>query len=588
MSGRVAPATGSGTGDFEDRLREAQRLHQIGRLDEPATICTAILSEDPESADALHVLALIRMQQRRIEDAAGLITRALDVEPKNAAYLNTSGLIETRRNDRSAAEAAFRGALAVAPNFAQALLNLGKLVLDDGRGDEAEALLRRAIRKHPKFAPAYFALADMSRGRGDAGRAAYWDGFGWHAQNKFEQAVVHFRQACTLQPGNGENLKALGHALIRSDRPQEAIGVLKQALAVDESSVPARRDLAMAYVAAARFDDAIECYDQVIGTAPNNVKAHVDKAQCLLRLGRFAVGWQEFEWRVKDDLISQERVRGPFERPAWDGRRLSGERLLVHTEQGMGDILQLIRYLPMVKERGGRIVFECERELLPLLEGAAGWDEIVAKTFSPDLPYPEHDFHISLLSLPFIFGTTEETIPNAVPYLHPEESRRAAWEKRLSSGPLRVGLAWAGNPRNPNDRIRSIRLAQFAPLGNIPGVAFYGLQVGEAAAQEPPRELELVSFGDDLRPFEETAAAMANLDLIITVDTATAHLAGALALPTWTLLSHVPDWRWLLDRPDSPWYPSMRLYRQSAARDWRPVIDRVAADLTALVARRST
>jgi hypothetical protein len=267
------------------------------------------------------------------------------------------------------------------------------------------------------------------------------------------------------------------------------------------------------------------------------------------------------------------------------GRRLNGERLFVHTEQGMGDIIQFVRYLPLVKARGGHVVFECEAGLVALMERAAGHDELIEKSFSADIPYVDHDFHISLASLPHVFATTESTIPAAVPYLSAHPGRIATWRQRIDTRGLRVGLAWAGNPRHPNDANRSMALSHLRPLGAVEGVACYGLQVGDAASQSVPPGLDLIFLGASFGDFADAAAAIANLDLVITVDTAIAHLAGALGQTVWTLLPFAPDWRWMLDRADSPWYPTMRLYRQPAPGDWESVVERVVADLTAMARR---
>jgi len=269
-----------------------------------------------------------------------------------------------------------------------------------------------------------------------------------------------------------------------------------------------------------------------------------------------------------------------FTKPQWDGRALEGRTLLLHAEQGLGDAIQFIRYLPLMSQRGGRIIIECYAELQRLFQIMAGRCQIVAC----GQPLPAFDLHCPLLSLPRVFGTTLSNIPHVVPYLHPDAEEARKWHHRLlwQSRLVNVGLAWMGNPAHKNDRSRSIKLARLAPLGQVPGVRFFSLQKGEAAAETktPPSGMELVDWTQELKDFADTAGLIANLDLVIAVDTAVVHLAGAMGKPVWTLLPFVPDWRWLLEREDSPWYPTMRLFRQNSWGDWDSVITRVVDALS--------
>ncbi|MGD0390626.1 MAG: glycosyltransferase family 9 protein [Tepidisphaeraceae bacterium] len=255
---------------------------------------------------------------------------------------------------------------------------------------------------------------------------------------------------------------------------------------------------------------------------------------------------------------------------------MEGRTLLLHAEQGVGDAIQFIRYLPLVAQRGGKIIIECQTELQRLFQTTAGRCQIVAR----GQPLPAFDLHCPLLSLPRVFGTSLANVPNIVPYLHADAEDAGKWQHRLAehASIVKVGLAWAGSPAHKNDRNRSIKLAGLAPLGQISGARFFSLQKGEAAAEAktPPPGMQFVDWTEDLKDFADTAALIANLDLVIAVDTAVAHLAGAMNKPVWTLLPYVPDWRWLLQRHDSPWYPSMRLFRQPRIGDWDSVFAQVA------------
>jgi hypothetical protein len=275
-----------------------------------------------------------------------------------------------------------------------------------------------------------------------------------------------------------------------------------------------------------------------------------------------------------------------FAEPPWDGRPLEGRTLLLHAEQGFGDAIQFIRYLPLAAERGGRIIIECQAQLQRLFQINAGGSQIVAS----GQPMPDFDSHCPLLSLPWVFGTTLASVPDIVPYLRADAENVGSWRQRLAehSQVVKVGLVWSGNPAHKNDRCRSMTLARLAPLAQTRGVRFFSLQKGEAAteARTPPPGMELIDWTEELTDFADTAALIAHLDLVIAVDTAVAHLAGAMGKPVWTLLPFVPDWRWLLEREDSPWYPSMRLFRQPFWGDWDSVIERVADELSNWIKNR--
>jgi len=570
----------------EKWLEAAQEHHLAGRLDEAAALCEDILAADPADGGGHHVLALVRMAQDRLGEAIDHIRQALSAEPENGAFRNSLGLILMTAGDLDGAVTAFRRVIAAAPHFVRAQVNLSRALRRLKRFDEARAVLDRAVALKPSFAAAHFALADLHHEHGDEAAAVVAAGDGRFARGEFEAALDLYRRAAAPRPGDVRVHIALGRTLGRLGRGGEAVDLLRQTLAAHPGNRTVLGTLATVLTGANRVEEALACLDQVATAGKAGVRTHIARAQALLALGRFEDGWAEFEWRLRDTLISQERVRRPFDKPAWDGRRLTGERLFVHTEQGRGDIIQFARYLPLVKERGGHVVFECETDLLALMERTGGHDELVEKSFSADIPYVDHDLHVSLASLPYVFGTTEATIPAAVPYLGADPERIAAWRQRIAGAGLRVGLVWAGNPKHPNDANRSMALSRLAPLAAVEGVSFYALQVGEAATQPAPPGLEVVPLGGEFGDFADAAAAIANLDLVITVDTATAHLAGALGRPVWTLLPYAPDWRWMLDRADSPWYPTMRLYRQPATGDWDRVVERVAADLTVMATAR--
>jgi hypothetical protein len=325
------------------------------------------------------------------------------------------------------------------------------------------------------------------------------------------------------------------------------------------------------------FAEALSMHRRAIQLQPNYAEAHYALGMLLLLMGQYAEGWREYEWRwMWNGFSTRPRQLGA---PQWNGAPLGGSAILIHAEQGFGDTLQFIRYVKMVMERGGRPVIECPPQLVRLVRTIREIEHVD----SDFRRLPKFSAHCPLLSLPMLFDTRLETIPRSVPYLHVDPDSCRKWQEKLgATRPLRVGLAWAGNPRNRNNRNRSVELRQLAVLGEVKGIEFYSLQIGKAAKEEnakgksPPN---LLNFTDELTDFADTAGLIANLDLVISVETAVAHLAGAMGKETWVMVEQIPDWRWLLDREDSPWYPTMRLFRQRIVGNWSEVIDRVKGEL---------
>jgi len=321
----------------------------------------------------------------------------------------------------------------------------------------------------------------------------------------------------------------------------------------------------------------LKWYKKALELNPDYAEARFNLSTAYLLAGNFAAGWQEYEWRFKRrEWKNTYPYR--FKIPRWRGQSFVGKRLYVHSEQGLGDILQFVRYLPMVKARGGTVIFETIKPMMRLFKDLAGVDELVE--VSQREQADRNDFYIPLLSLPGIFQSSPETIPNRIPYLKADKSMVDRWKARLADTGFRVGLVWAGTITDPR---RSIPLARFRQISRVSEVRLYGLQKGISAEQIEvegvPEGMEITNFGQEFADFADTAAAIDNLDLIISIDTSVAHLAGAMGKPVWLLLPFAPDWRWLIDREDSPWYPTMRLYRQQRPGDWDAVFKKISIDL---------
>jgi lipoprotein NlpI len=430
-----------------------------------------------------------------------------------------------------------------------------------GQIDEAITAYRQAVVLNPNYAEAHNNLGNALNGQG-----------------QLDEAIAAWRQAIVLKPSYAEAHNNLGNAMRGKGHLDDAIAAYHQAIALRPGYAEAHYNLGVALNDKGQLDDAIAAYRQAIIIRPKFAEAHHSLSLLLLSRGDFQHGWDEHEWRWKcKDFPSVPRN---FAQPQWDGRPLDGRTLLLYAEQGFGDALQFIRYVPMVAQRGGRIIIECKAELQRLFQTMAAGCQIVVR----GQPLPAFDLQCPLLSLPLVFGTTLANLPRNVPYLHADAEAAGRWQRRMADhSPLvRVGLVWSGSPGHKNDRNRSTKLARLAPLVQAPGVRFFSLQKGDAGAEakRPPPGMELIDWTEELTDFADTAALIANLDLVITVDTAVAHLAGAMGKQVWTLLPFVADWRWLLEREDSPWYPSMRLFRQPSWGDWDSVINRVADKLS--------
>ncbi len=456
-----------------------------------------------------------------------------------------------------------RGA-AVAPDLAGAHNALGTILETQGKHDEALACFQHAVRIAPAFVAGYNNLGGALKSLG-----------------KYREAIVCFEEALRLDDRSAEAYNGLGAALQCGEQPDEARAAYECALSLNPNYAEANSNLGRLLGDQGHFDAALQRFNQTARMRPEWASAHHNRGLMLLLTGDLAGGWPEYEWRWQMPGV-RPRPAGP----AWQGEPLAGRTILLFHEQGLGDTLQFIRYVPLVKARGGRVIVQCARKLIPILGTCAGIDELVAD----DQPPPDYDLQAALLSLPGIFQTRLDTIPAAAPYLSAPEELVQRWRSELGDdGRLRVGINWQGNPTYRHDAQRSVRLEAFAPLAAIEGVRLLSLQKGFGSEQMENSPFPVEDLGSRLdadgRAFYETAAVIKNLDLVVTSDTAVAHLAGALGAPVWVALPLSPDWRWFLDREDSPWYPTMRLFRQGSLGDWPDVFRRIAGSLSPLAAR---
>lgn len=576
------------------QLNQAIASHQQGRLQEALAGYQQVLRAEPDNFTALHCAGILYGQVGRFEEALTAFTQASVVQPRDFAVHFNRGkaLQELKRYDE--ALACYDKALSLNPGYADAYNNRGNVLRELRQFDEAYASYCQAIALNPSFAEAYHnqgnVLMDLRRFEEalvSFNQAIALDQNNAHAYNsrglvllevleRRDDAVHDFRLAISIKPDYAEAHYNLGNALKEMRRYKESQANFDKAIALNPNFVEAYYSRAVLLSEQQKFEEALSGFNRVIAIKPDHARAHYNIGILNLLLGNFADGWPGYEWRWKTEPL-KNHVR-QFKQALWLGEQsLAGQTILVHTEQGMGDVIQFSRYIPMLTAMGAKVVLAAPPALASLMQTLPVEVEVVTKW--DDLP--EFDLHCPILSLPLAFKTTLDTIPAQVPYLVADPQKVAQWHERLGvKRKPRVGLVWSGSATHANDRNRSIVLRTLEPLLRL-DVEYHSLQ----KEVRPDDQLvmaqftQLQSYADDLHDFSDTAALISALDLVIAVDTSVAHLAGALAKPVWILLPQIPDFRWLLARNDSPWYPTARLFRQENAGDWASVVESVKHNL---------
>jgi tetratricopeptide (TPR) repeat protein len=563
--------------------------HQNGQHDQAEQRYRQVLQQHPQHPDALHLLGVLALQCGQPEQAVALLQQARQHKPSAPSIHVHLGNAFSHLGQLPEAAACYQEALQLQPESAEAHNNLANLLQQQQQLTAAIAHYQAALRLQPDYAEAHFNLGRVRQTQGEyaAAMSHYQEalrlqptlaaahnnlGTVWQQYGEHAKARTHFQEALRLQPHFAAAHTNLSIALQAQGQSQAAVLHSQEARRLQPDCATSAYNLGNAFQEHHALEAAIAAYQDAIRQHPEHAEAHWNLALTLLLAGRLREGWSEYEWRFRRPGITYPSLP----QPRWDGSPFPDKTLLVWAEQGMGDTLFLARYLPMVKARGGRVLLACQPELHRLLQGCMDVDTLLP--CQPEkLAETPYAYQIPLLSLPGLFHTALETIPADIPYIVPDPELVHQWHTRLGHTEcLRIGLVWAGNPQHPNDARRSCPLSALTPLAALPRVAWFSLQKGAAATMSPPVGMQLTNLGNDLQDFADTAAVLANLDLVITVDTAVAHLAGAMGRPVWTLLPFTPDWRWLLARDDSPWYPGMRLWRQSAPGDWESVYQRIA------------
>jgi tetratricopeptide (TPR) repeat protein len=571
-------------------------LGHLGRHEEALASYQRALQTRPDYPEALNNLGTTLEALGRPAEAVEAYRKALALRPTQSEWWSNLGNALRLARQPDAAEEAYRRAVELSPARPEAHAQLGHALRASGRDAEAEVAFRAQLALRPDDPDAHINLAASLGGQDHAAEAAavlpaalalaphrpeahHNLAVALLQLGRLQEAEDACRRALALRPDFADALDNLGNVLREQGRPEEAEVPLRRALAIKPNAVQTYNNLAIALADQGRVHEAMAVLDLAAGQDPADADTRHHRAMLLLLQGRLAEGWAAYEARF--DTKQGRPDRRGFAQRLWEGESLCGRTILLHAEQGLGDTLQFCRYAPLVARSGGRVVLEVQPPLKSLLARLSGVDQIVAKGEA----LPDFDVHCPLLSLPHVIGTVRDTIPAEIPYLTPPSEARARWHERLSKDDRqRVGVVWAGNPRHVNDRRRSLPFEALAPLWAVPRVAWFSLQVGPQAAdlgQAPSGLIEDLS--PDLVDFAETAAALVQLDLVVTADTAVAHLAGALGKPAFVMLSFAPDWRWLRQGANSPWYRSLRLFRQDAGRRWAPVIDAVAKSVEGFV-----
>ncbi len=553
------------TASLTESITVAQDYVRAGNWIAAEQICQHILERLPEHPQALELSAIAACQTGEFEHAIACYEKFLPLKPESAdAHYNLgTALTKTLQWERSIFH--YQEAIRLNPTFPASHYNLGNAYQELKRHDEAIAAYQRVVILTPEHRRA-------------------WNNLGLCLKQKdeFAAALDAFYQALTIDPNYALTHNNLGDTLRQLGQFEAAIAALEKAIALDPELSQAHHNIAIALYESQQYNASIDAFKQALSLRPEAASIHYNYSFPLLTLGDLEHGFQEYEYRWQEHLTLPD-----YEQPQWDGiADLTGKAILLCPEQGMGDIIQFIRFAQVLAARSARVIFNCPKPLFRLFQTISGIDQLILQ----GEPLPKFDYYLPLLNVPSRLNTRLETIPSSASYLSVPESVEPI---HLNARKLKVGIVWAGNPEHNHDRYRSAKLSDFLPLLQLPNIEFYSLQKGKSEelrqfmAENSAMIGTLQNLEPQLNDFADTAGAIAALDLLITVDTSVAHLAGALGKPVWILLCAIPDWRWLLNREDSPWYPTARLFRQTQLSNWSTVMDSVAEALPELIRPQS-
>ncbi|MGA2982361.1 MAG: tetratricopeptide repeat protein [Terriglobia bacterium] len=508
---------------------------------------SATLSDDLRT---LNNRASAYIAEGKIQPAIDCLRRVVELRPNSAQAHQNLGEAQERLGDLQAAASSYQRAVALKPDSPELLCHLARVLYQGGALQPAAELYQRALALDPKRYEIYNDLGLVLTNLGN-----------------FGAAVEVFRRSLRLNPRSAKTIAGLGYLFECKGDLISAADAYRDAIKLDPALHAAYADLGFVLYGLGELAEASDCFHRLRALRPDSAEATVNLGLIHLLQGDLPAGWAEYESRWKVG-VGDDRS---FVQRRWKGEPLGGVRILLYAEQGFGDTLQFVRYVPLVAARGGKVVLEVQPQLRRLLSGTDGATEVVSRGET----LPEFAWQCSLLSLPLAFRTELNSIPARVPYVYPDPALVEVWRHRLEGNTRRIGLAWGGNPSHHRDRLRSIPLEHLAPLMKVAGTTFYSLQLGPGSEQvkQMPPDVRLIDLSAELKDFADTAAIVANLDLVISIDSSVAHLAGAMDKPLWIMLNKGCDWRWFLGREDSPWYPTARLFRQTTAGGWQEVVN---------------
>ena len=552
------------------RLNLGNTFRALGQLDQSSAVYYGAIRENPKYAETYSNLGSVLQETKRYDEAIACFEKSIECKPDHASTYINMGNALMEMNQFARAEAAYRQALSLDESSRHALRGIGNALQAQRKHLEAIGYLEQALAQSPDNVGI---LNDLGIAHQDARQDA--------------QSVAYFRKILAMEPNLHEVHNNLGNSLRDLGEREAGLACFQKALELNPNYATPHYNIGNYHRDRGHLDEALASYRRALEIRPDYAEAEFHESFIHLLRGDFQAGWPGYEarWRIK-----QMRGKEPnLPQPRWDGSALQGKRILLFTEQGFGDAFQFIRFAESVQQRGGEVLLECQPKLLRLLSSCAGIDRFIPRGER----LPEFDVQCALMSVPWLLGTEADTIPNKPAYLFAETELVEQWRQRLAPYPgLKVAINWQGSPTFERDAVRSIPLEKYRPLATVPGVQLFSIQKGPGIEQLEPwsGELTIVNLGPDMDTgrdgFIDTAAVMRNMDLVITSDTAVAHLAGALGVPVWVALNYIPDWRFLLKRADSPGYPSMRHFRQQAEDDWEPVFEEIRKALEELT--RST
>ena len=552
----------------DQSFAEAVAHHQAGRFAEAEKLYNAVLNLAPQHGDALRMLGVLYLQMKKPGDALPTLQAALKVSPDNPEILTNLGSLLLWQGKVAEAIPLYTRALGLRPKDVGILMQLGRMMRERGGFDDALGFYNRALQIDPKQVDAYLGAASC-----------------WWSTGKLDAAIHCYEIALTHKPGSAFILANLASALWGAGRRDEGKARAEEALKVEPNYTGALVNRGIMAYEEVKFDEAMDYYERALASSPEDREARWRKSLVLLARGDYGEGWKLFDTA----LGTRDPRRGPnfFQSKPWDGTKAPGKHLLIWCEQGLGDSLQFIRYAKLCKERVGRVSVLCPKPLLRLFKSSPYIDAAFETAHEKDF-----DLHTLTMSLPHIFGTTLETVPAHMPYLAVDAKLQEKWDAKFKDvDGFKIGLVWAGSAREGQnnsglvDQRRSIGLEKLKPLLDSPGARFYTLQKGEPAGQIKALGLEnrLIDLMSETEDFADTAAIVNNLDLVISVDTSVAHLAGGLGKPVWILSRYDACWRWLNNRRETPWYPMGRIFGQPSPGDWDSVLKDLGRELEGLL-----